>query len=77
MEEGKEIELTKRGRKVPEKTAKKREEFYEENINNIVVDGAVVSWKSDIFVEIARMCNTNVNTEYLAAKAYAVHTVTS
>lgn len=50
---------------------KKRTNFYEENIDNIVVDGAVVSWKSAIFGDLARICNTNVKSGYLAAKKYA------
>lgn len=50
---------------------KKREKFYEEHIDNIVVDGTVVPMKYAIFEELARICDSNVKAEYLAPKRYA------
>lgn len=72
MDEENETEVKKkRGRKVPDEVLDKRMAFYESNINDIVVNGAMAPIKNAVFEELARICNSNVNTEFLAAKKYA------
>lgn len=70
-ESEKEVKKKRRGRAVQDEVLQKRADFYESNINNIVVNGAMAPIKNAVFEELARICNSNVKTEYLAAKKYA------
>lgn len=69
MEE-EEDSVKKIGKPINVEVFTKRANFYKDHIDKIVVDGAMVPMKNAVFEELARICNSNVNTEYLAAKRY-------
>lgn len=59
------------GRPVGDDLLLKRRAFYEDHIEEIVIDCAMAKMKSGVFAGLATLCETNVKTEYLAAKRHA------
>lgn len=70
-EETKSEKKTKPGKPTSAEVLEKRDEFYKNRMDDIVVDGQILPLKSAVFTELANECKTTVKAEYLAAKRYA------
>lgn len=59
------------GRPVKTNRDETRKQFFDEHLNEIVVNGKLAPYNSDIFEQLRKLCGSNnTNTEYLAASRY-------